>query len=57
MVSDKMQKGIQRGEILYYNNCAGNKNELINQFNEVAKLNTRTEKPVWVGQFQLRFAG
>jgi len=34
-------------EILKYNNCYGNKNELIEQFRDVKALNQRIEKPVW----------
>lgn len=35
-----------RAEILQYNMCFGNKPELIQQFNEVRKLNTKQSKPV-----------
>ncbi len=35
-----------RAEVLQYNMCFGNKDELIAQFNEVRKLNTKQSKPV-----------
>jgi len=35
-----------RAEVLQYNMCFGNKAELIEQFNEVRKLNTKQSKPV-----------
>ena len=35
-----------RAEVLQYNMCFGNKAELIQQFNEVRKLNTKQSKPV-----------
>lgn len=35
-----------RAEVLQYNMCFGNKEELIAQFNEVQKLNTKQSKPV-----------
>lgn len=36
-----------RAEVLYYNNCFGNANELTSQFSEVSKLSRRIEKPVF----------
>lgn len=35
-----------RAEVLFYNNCFGNVNELTNQFSEVSKLSRRVEKLV-----------
>jgi hypothetical protein len=35
-----------RAEVLFYNNCFGNVNELTSQFSEVSKLSRRVEKPV-----------
>src|SRR5690348_1950689 len=35
-----------RAEVLQYNMCFGNKAELIEQFNDVRKLNTKQSKPV-----------
>ncbi|OQP65855.1 relaxase [Niastella vici] len=37
----------ERAEVLYYNNCFGNVNELTSQFSEVSKLSRRVEKPVF----------
>ncbi len=34
-------------EVLHYNNCYGDKNELIQQFRDVKALNRKIEKPVW----------
>lgn len=34
-------------EVLHYNNCFGNKEELIQQFKDVWALNHKVEKPVW----------
>jgi hypothetical protein len=36
-----------RAEVLYYNNCFGNANELTSQFSEVSKLSRRVQKPVF----------
>jgi hypothetical protein len=36
----------KRAEILSYNLCFGNKKELINQFNDVRKINPKLSKPV-----------
>jgi hypothetical protein len=36
-----------RAEVLYYNNCFGNANELTSQFSEVSKLSRRIQKPVF----------
>jgi hypothetical protein len=46
-LDDKKNSLKHRGEILYYNNCFGNKNDLIFQFNEVGKINSHTERKVW----------
>jgi hypothetical protein len=35
-----------RAEILMFNKCFGNQNELIQQFNEVRQLNPKLAKPV-----------
>jgi hypothetical protein len=35
-----------RAEVLFYNKCFGNKNELAKDFKDVAKLSKRVEKPV-----------
>jgi len=35
-----------RAEVLYYNQCFGNKKELASQFKDVSKLSKRVEKPV-----------
>ncbi|WP_205513021.1 relaxase/mobilization nuclease domain-containing protein [Longitalea arenae] len=35
-----------RAEVLFYNSCFGNANELTSQFSEVSKLSRRVEKPV-----------
>lgn len=43
--SDHLQHK-ERAEVLLYNLCGGNKNELTEQFLEVAKLSRRVEKPV-----------
>lgn len=37
----------ERAEVLYYNNCFGNVNELTGQFSEVSKLSRRVQKPVF----------
>ncbi len=34
-------------EVLHYNNCYGDKNELTQQFRDVKALNRKIEKPVW----------
>lgn len=34
-------------EVLHYNNCYGDKNELTQQFRDVKALNHKIEKPVW----------
>lgn len=34
-------------EVLHYNNCYGEKNDLIQQFRDVGALNRKIEKPVW----------
>lgn len=36
-----------RAEVLYFNNCFGNANELTSQFSEVSKLSRRIQKPVF----------
>lgn len=36
----------ERAEVLEYNKCFGNKNELTEQFKDVRKLSTQIEKPV-----------
>lgn len=36
----------ERAEVLYYNKCGGNIRELTRDFEEVAQLNSRVEKPV-----------
>jgi hypothetical protein len=36
-----------RAEILYYNQCFGTKEELIQQFNEVVKLNQNVKEPIF----------
>lgn len=36
-----------RAEVLLYNKCFGNKKELVQQFNEVRKLNPKQSKPVF----------
>ena len=36
-----------RAEVLYYNSCFGNANELTSQFSEVSKLSRRVQKPVF----------
>jgi Relaxase/Mobilisation nuclease domain. len=41
------KNGIDRAEIIDYNLCFGSKQELIKQFNDVSKLNTRLHKPVF----------
>ncbi|WP_346237358.1 relaxase/mobilization nuclease domain-containing protein [Niabella insulamsoli] len=47
MLQDKDKLIVQnRAEILYYNQCFGNKKELIKQFNEVRKLNAKQSRPV-----------
>lgn len=43
-----------RAEVLYYNQCGGEKDELINDFKEVVRLSTRVEKPAF--HFILRLA-
>jgi hypothetical protein len=43
-----------RAEILAFNKCYGNSNELARDFNEVAKLSRRVEKPVF--HISIRFA-
>ncbi|WP_394331145.1 relaxase/mobilization nuclease domain-containing protein [Arcticibacter svalbardensis] len=35
-----------RAEVLFYNQCFGNKKELASQFRDVQKLSRRCEKPV-----------
>jgi hypothetical protein len=50
-LEDKAQKEEEtvvknRAELFMYNQCFGNKNELIQQFNEVRKLNPKLSKPV-----------
>lgn len=35
-----------RAEVLHYNNCFGNRQKLVQQFNEVRRLNPRQSKPV-----------
>ncbi len=47
-MKNEMDKMIMknRAEVLQYNMCFGNKTELIEQFNEVRKLNTKQSKPV-----------
>lgn len=37
----------ERAEVLYYNSCFGNLNELTSQFSEVSKLSRRVQKPVF----------
>lgn len=52
-----VQDGVQhkdRAEVLVYNKCFGDKNELAAQFREVAQLNKRVEKPVF--HFPIRLA-
>jgi hypothetical protein len=47
MKLDKSQTMMQnRAEVLHYNNCFGNKQKLIQQFNEVRKLNPKQSRPV-----------
>lgn len=43
-----------RAEVLYYHKCCGDKKELARDFNEVARLSKRVEKPVF--HFSLRLA-
>ena len=50
-LNDKRQQGIEpvmknRAEIFLFNQCYGNQQELIRQFNEVRQLNPRLSKPV-----------
>jgi hypothetical protein len=48
-IKKSLQDGLQhkdRAEVLAYNKCFGNKYELAEQFNEVARLSRRVEKPV-----------
>jgi len=48
-IKKSLQDGLQhkdRAEVLAYNKCFGNKYELAEQFNEVARLSKRVEKPV-----------
>lgn len=48
-IKKPLQDGLQhkdRAEVLAYNKCFGNKYELAEQFNEVARLSKRVEKPV-----------
>jgi hypothetical protein len=48
-IKKSLQDGLQhkdRAEVLTYNKCFGNKYELAEQFNEVARLSKRVEKPV-----------
>ncbi|MBN8857113.1 MAG: relaxase/mobilization nuclease domain-containing protein [Sphingobacteriales bacterium] len=48
MKMDKGQSLMQnRAEILLFNKCFGNKRELVQQFNEVRKLNPKQSKPVF----------
>ncbi|GAB3416331.1 relaxase/mobilization nuclease domain-containing protein [Niabella aquatica] len=55
MSHDKDQAVVQnRAEILLFNKCFGNKKELVQQFNEVRKLNPKQSKPVF--HFTLSFA-
>jgi hypothetical protein len=51
-LEDKIQKQNQepvlknRAEVFMFNNCFGNRAELVQQFNEVRQLNTKVSKPV-----------
>lgn len=45
-LSPKRGKNIERAEVIDYNLCFGNKNDLIKQFTEVRLLNPRLKKPV-----------
>lgn len=48
MKQDKDQAPMpNRAEILLFNKCFGNKRELVQQFNEVRKLNPKQSKPVF----------
>ncbi len=48
MSQDKDQALMQnRAEILLFNKCFGNKKELVQQFNEVRKLNPKQSRPVF----------
>ncbi|WP_346239612.1 relaxase/mobilization nuclease domain-containing protein [Niabella insulamsoli] len=38
---------LNRAEVLLFNKCFGNKKELVQQFNEVCKLNPKQSKPVF----------
>jgi hypothetical protein len=50
-LNDKQEKGHQeavkdRAEVLLYNQCFGNDKELVEQFNDVRRLNQKVAKPV-----------
>ncbi len=48
MKADKDQTLMQnRAEVMLYNKCFGNKKELVQQFNEVRRLNPKQSKPVF----------
>jgi mevalonate kinase len=43
----KLEMEKKQAEVIYYNQCFGNKKELIRQFVEVAQLNPNVSKPVF----------
>jgi hypothetical protein len=43
----KLEMEKKQAEVIYYNQCFGNKKELIRQFVEVSKLNPNVNKPVF----------
>jgi len=43
----KMEMAKKQAEVIYYNQCFGNKKELIRQFVEVAALNPKVSRPVF----------
>lgn len=43
----KLEMEKKQAEIIYYNQCFGNKKELIRQFVEVSKLNPKVSRPVF----------
>ena len=46
LLSSKEVAFKNRAEVIMFNNCFGNKHELLQQFNEVRQLNSKLSKPV-----------
>ena len=49
----KLEMEKKQAEVIYYNQCFGNKKELIRQFVEVSKLNPNVSKPVFHASISL----